>query len=76
MLRALNYINMCNFQTEYASYNPSLGRYEYKITRSPMCEYMVKFLHELKKLQFQAQMNSVLENFTILQVGNFLPLPE
>ena len=44
------------------------GRYLYKIHRSPMCEYMVNFILKLKHLPEKYMMNSVLENFTILQV--------
>ena len=45
------------------------GRYVYKIQRSPMCEYMINFILKLKHLPEKYMMNSVLENFTILQVG-------
>jgi len=44
------------------------GRYLYKIHRSPMCEYMINFILKLKHLPEKYMMNSVLENFTILQV--------
>merc|ERR1712012_436229 len=44
------------------------GRYLYKIHRSPMCEYMINFIRKLKHLPERYMMNSVLENFTILQV--------
>ncbi|XP_005802268.1 transcriptional enhancer factor TEF-5 isoform X8 [Xiphophorus maculatus] len=44
------------------------GKYVYRIHRSPMCEYMINFIHKLKHLPEKYMMNSVLENFTILQV--------
>ena len=53
-------------ETEYASLQN--GRFLYKIARSPMCEYMINFIHKLKHLPEKYMMNSVLENFTILQV--------
>ena len=53
-------------ETEYARYQD--GRYVYKLDRSPMCEYMINFIHKLKSLPEKYMMNSVLENFTILQV--------
>ena len=40
----------------------------YRIHRSPMCEYMINFIHKLKHLPEKYMMNSVLENFTVLQV--------
>jgi len=54
-------------ETEFAKPDPS-GRFIYKIQRSPMCEYMINFIHKLKHLPEKYMMNSVLENFTILQV--------
>uniref|UniRef100_A0A8C2LS33 Transcriptional enhancer factor TEF-5 n=1 Tax=Cricetulus griseus TaxID=10029 RepID=A0A8C2LS33_CRIGR len=53
-------------ETEYARLEN--GRFVYRIHRSPMCEYMVNFIHKLKHLPEKYMMNSVLENFTILQV--------
>ncbi|XP_029906985.1 TEA domain family member 3 b isoform X3 [Myripristis murdjan] len=53
-------------ETEYA--RPEGGKYVYRIHRSPMCEYMINFIHKLKHLPEKYMMNSVLENFTILQV--------
>ncbi|KAI1890612.1 hypothetical protein AGOR_G00155460 [Albula goreensis] len=53
-------------ETEYA--RSEGGRYVYRIHRSPMCEYMINFIHKLKHLPEKYMMNSVLENFTILQV--------
>ena len=57
-----------NFQTEYPRFEN--GRYVYRIHRSPMCEYMINFIHKLKHLPEKYMMNSVLENFTILQVSD------
>lgn len=53
-------------QTEYARFDK--GRFVYRINRSPMCEYMTSFIRRLKHLPEKFMMNSVLENFTILQV--------
>uniref|UniRef100_A0A4X2KP90 TEA domain transcription factor 4 n=1 Tax=Vombatus ursinus TaxID=29139 RepID=A0A4X2KP90_VOMUR len=53
-------------ETEYAHYEN--GHYSYRIHRSPLCEYMINFIHKLKHLPEKYMMNSVLENFTILQV--------
>ena len=54
-------------ETEYARFEN--GRFVYRIHRSPMCEYMINFIHKLKHLPEKYMMNSVLENFTILQVS-------
>lgn len=56
-------------QTEYSRVEN--GRYIYRIHRSPMCEYMINFIHKLKHLPEKYMMNSVLENFTILQVRHY-----
>uniref|UniRef100_A0A665TAW8 TEA domain family member 1a n=1 Tax=Echeneis naucrates TaxID=173247 RepID=A0A665TAW8_ECHNA len=53
-------------ETEYARFEN--GRFVYRISRSPMCEYMINFIHKLKHLPEKYMMNSVLENFTILMV--------
>ena len=53
-------------ETEYARLEN--GRYVYRIHRSAMCEYMINFIHKLKHLPEKYMMNSVLENFTIIQV--------
>ncbi|CAG07362.1 unnamed protein product, partial [Tetraodon nigroviridis] len=53
-------------ETEYAHMEG--GKYMFRIHRSPMCEYMINFIHKLKHLPEKYMMNSVLENFTILQV--------
>lgn len=52
-------------ELEFARYEG--GRYVYKMNRSPLCEYMINFICKLKKLPEKYMMNSVLENFTILQ---------
>ena len=56
-----------SLQTEYARMEG--GKCVYRIHRSPMCEYMINFIHKLKHLPEKYMMNSVLENFTILQVS-------
>ncbi|KAJ8371783.1 hypothetical protein AAFF_G00302270 [Aldrovandia affinis] len=53
-------------ETEYGRLEN--GRYVFRIHRSPLCEYMINFIHKLKHLPEKYMMNSVLENFTILQV--------
>ncbi|UYV70625.1 TEAD4 [Cordylochernes scorpioides] len=52
-------------ETEQARFENN--HFVYKINRSPMCEYMVNFISKLKHLPEKYMMNSVLENFTILQ---------
>ena len=59
--------SLLHLQTEYARFET--GRFVYRINRSPMCDYMVSFIHRLKHLPEKYMMNSVLENFTILQVS-------
>ncbi len=59
--------NLVFIQTEYARFDK--GRFVYRINRSPMCEYMTSFIRRLKHLPEKYMMNSVLENFTILQVS-------
>lgn len=41
-----------------------------------MCEYMINFVHKLKQLPEKYMMNSVLENFTILQVCHSKQVPQ
>lgn len=68
---------MCSFgkqvvekvETEYSRLESS--RFIYRIQRSPMCEYMINFIQKLKGLPERYMMNSVLENFTILQVYRY-----
>lgn len=52
----------------YGAFNNANGRYIYETNRSPMCEFMVQFIKRLRQLPRVSQMNSVLENFTVLQV--------
>lgn len=67
MCAALNQVLFSlSSQTEYARFEN--GRFVYRISRSPMCEYMINFIHKLKHLPEKYMMNSVLENFTILLV--------
>eukprot|EP00123_Amoebidium_parasiticum_P017955 comp24045_c0_seq1/m.43123 comp24045_c0_seq1/g.43123 ORF comp24045_c0_seq1/g.43123 comp24045_c0_seq1/m.43123 type:complete len:418 (-) comp24045_c0_seq1:702-1955(-) len=42
--------------------------YSHALGRSSLCEYMVSFIERLKSLSTVEMMNSVLENFSILQV--------
>ena len=58
-------------QTERAQLED--GRFVYRLLRSPMCEYLVNFLHKLQQLPERYMMNSVLENLTILQVVTETP---
>lgn len=58
-------------ETEYSRLESS--RFIYRIQRSPMCEYMINFIQKLKGLPERYMMNSVLENFTILQVSSSSP---
>ncbi|XP_003374257.1 transcriptional enhancer factor TEF-5 [Trichinella spiralis] len=46
-----------SLQHEYPKFEK--GRLVYRITRSPMCEYMNNFIHKLKKLPERYMMNSV-----------------
>ncbi|CAH8610482.1 unnamed protein product [Heterobilharzia americana] len=50
------------------------GRFVYRFLRSPMCDYMKKFIGKLLQLPQRELMNSVLENFTILHVIQFKTL--
>lgn len=54
-------------ETEYSRLEN--GRFVYRINRSPMCDYMINFINKLRQLPEKYMMNSVLENFTILQVS-------
>jgi len=53
-------------ETEYGCFENC--RHVFRVPRSPMCEYLINFIHKLKTLPEKYMMNSVLENFTIQQV--------
>ncbi|XP_077773241.1 transcriptional enhancer factor TEF-4 isoform X5 [Podarcis muralis] len=44
------------------------GRFVFQLQRSPLCEYLINFIRKLQTLPEKPMMDSVLENFTILQV--------
>ncbi|KAM3821901.1 transcriptional enhancer factor TEF-4 isoform 2-T5 [Vipera latastei] len=44
------------------------GRFVFRMQRSPLCEYLINFIRKLRTLPEKPMMDSVLENFTILQV--------
>ncbi|KAF7238701.1 Transcriptional enhancer factor TEF-4 [Varanus komodoensis] len=44
------------------------GRFVFRLQRSPLCEYLINFIRKLQTLPEKPMMDSVLENFTILQV--------
>uniref|UniRef100_A0A7M4FHM4 TEA domain transcription factor 2 n=1 Tax=Crocodylus porosus TaxID=8502 RepID=A0A7M4FHM4_CROPO len=44
------------------------GRYVFRLLRFPLCEYLINFVHKLQQLPEKYMMDSVLENFTVLQV--------
>lgn len=56
------------FDKAYATFNSSNGRYSYLMNRSSSCDFMSQFIKKLTQLPRIVQMNSVLENFTVLQV--------
>ncbi|RDD45826.1 Transcriptional enhancer factor TEF-5 [Trichoplax sp. H2] len=51
---------------EHGSYEN--GKYVYQATDSPWCDYLITFIGKLRSLPEKYMMNSVLENFTVLQV--------
>lgn len=46
----------------------SMSAFSYQFIRSPLCDYMCSFIQKLKQLDDIDMMNSVLENFSVLQV--------
>lgn len=44
------------------------NRMLYRMKKSPLCNYMINFIHKLRGLPAKTLMNNVLENFTVLQV--------
>ncbi|KAF3856655.1 hypothetical protein F7725_017378, partial [Dissostichus mawsoni] len=65
-------------ETEYARLEG--GRCVYRIHRSPMCEYMINFIHKLKHLPEKYMMNSVVTNRdtqeTLLCIAFVLRFPQ
>ena len=55
-------------ETETSKMDSNTGRYICKFDKSPVCEYMVNFIHKLKHLPDPEMINTVLENFTIQKV--------
>jgi len=51
-------------------------QYIHRFDRSALCDYMVHFIQKLRSLPKAFMMNSVLENFTVLQVIKSLDIPE
>ena len=47
------------------------NRMLYRMKKSPLCNYMINFIHKLRGLPAKTLMNNVLENFTVLQVWTF-----
>ncbi|CAJ0932025.1 unnamed protein product, partial [Mesorhabditis belari] len=43
------------------------GHFEYRLEKSPVCQWLVDFVTQLKSLETVAEMNRVLENFSVLQ---------
>ena len=54
------------FQTEWPVMENN--RMLYRMKKSPLCNYMINFIHKLRGLPAKTLMNNVLENFTVLQV--------
>ncbi|KAL7990059.1 hypothetical protein Chor_012725, partial [Crotalus horridus] len=46
------------------------GCFVFRMQHSPLCEYLINFIRKLRTLPEKPMMDSVLENFTILQVFN------
>ena len=54
-------------EVESSSFDDTIGRHITRINKSSICEYMIKFIYILKNLENKNEMNTVLENFTLLQ---------
>merc|ERR1711937_313698 len=54
-------------EVQTSKYDETIGRYICRINKSGICKYMINFIHKLKHLPDVETMNTVLENFTILQ---------
>lgn len=54
-------------EVEQSNFDETIGRYITRINKGNVCDYMVKFIDTLKQLPDKSMVESVLENFTILQ---------
>uniref|UniRef100_A0AC35U3T2 TEA domain-containing protein n=1 Tax=Rhabditophanes sp. KR3021 TaxID=114890 RepID=A0AC35U3T2_9BILA len=52
------------------------GVYQYRMENSPMCQYMVDLIAELKNFPDRNVVNSILENFSVLQIIKAQPSDE
>jgi len=54
-------------EVEYAKFDEVSSRWISRIEKSPVCDYMRNFIFKLKRLPEKTMVNTVLDNFTILQ---------
>jgi len=54
-------------EVEYAKFDEASSRWISRIEKSPVCDYMRNFIFKLKRLPEKSMVNTVLDNFTILQ---------
>jgi len=63
-------LNIVQTETSICS-SCDYGRsYKYRVERAPLCDYLIDFIHKLRSLPENYMINSVLENFTVLQVAS------